>query len=133
MVTPFYLTEVSPMFRKLIVVVCLLSFLPAAVGAQGLTAIAAAPAATVSATGENSAPTSEQLNLILAAEKSATMLVAAADTSKNEATKAAPEQKRESHSSFDIRNFADVHLAEGRWIWWAGAIVLLAAIHIAAD
>jgi hypothetical protein len=122
------------MFRKLIVVVCLLSFLPAAVGAQGLTAaIPAEPVATVAAAGGNTTPTGQQLNLMAAAEKSATMLVAAADTSQSAATKVAPEQKKESHSSFDMRNFADVHLAEGRWVWWAGAIIILAAIHIAAD
>jgi hypothetical protein len=113
------------MLRKLIIVICLLSFLPAAVGAQGL---ASAPVAA-----NNAAASSQEVNLLMAAEKSATTLVAAADTSQGAATQVAPEQKKQSQSSFDIRNFADVHLAEGRWVWWAGAIVVLAAIHIAAN
>ncbi len=116
------------MFRKLTIVLCLISFVPAAVNAQVFTTASATPVA-VASTVENAAPTGQQLNLLLAAEKSATVLVAAAGTSENAATKAAPEQKKESHSSFNLSNFADVHLAEGRWIWWVGAAVVLVGIH----
>lgn len=120
------------MFRKLTVLICLLSFLPAAAGAQGLPVSASTPTAAISSSADSADPAGNNVNLMLAAEKSATILVAAADTSQATA-KATPEIKKESHSSFDMRNFADVHLAEGRWIWWAGALVVLAAIHIAAD
>ena len=115
------------MFRKLIVVICLISFAPAAVSAQVLTSIAAPPAAVVPA-AEMAAPPAGELNLSLPAERSA-VLMAAADTSQG----TAPEQKQEARKSHSWDNFVDVHFGGYRWLWWAGAAVILGVIHAGAD
>ncbi len=108
------------MFKKLIVLMCLICFAPAAVGAQGLAAIAP------SAANEQSAPASP--NLTLAADKAPLMLMAAADASQRAAVEKAPEQKPKV-SSFEWSNFGEVHLGGYRWVWWVGAIAALIAIH----
>lgn len=118
------------MLRKLIVVICLISFGPAAVGAQGIAAITA-PAALVSTT-ESATPPPGGMNLALPAEKAAAVLMAAADTTQGTALAAAPEQKKASQSSFNWGNFAEVHLGDYRWIWWVGAAAALVAIHAGA-
>lgn len=120
------------MFRKLIVVFCLISFAPAAVSAQGLVSVAAPPAAVVPATEKAPQPGGE-LNLSLPAERSAAVLLAAAETSQAMAMENAPEQKRESRRSHSWDNFLDVHFGGYRWIWWAGAAAILVAIHANAD
>lgn len=117
------------MFRKLIVVLCLVSFCPAAVGAQGMVPVTTPPAAVVSVT-ENATSPSRVINLSLPAER---VLMAAADTSEGAVTKAPTEQKRESRSSFNWSNFAEVHLGDYRWVWWVGAAAVLVAIHAGAD
>ncbi|MFZ2951105.1 MAG: hypothetical protein WA003_16640 [Desulfuromonadaceae bacterium] len=120
------------MFRKLIVVFCLISFAPAAVSAQGLVPVAAPQAAVVPAT-EKAPPPGGELNLSLPAERSAAVLLAAAETSQAVAMENAPEQKRESRRSHSWDNFLDVHFGGYRWIWWAGAAAILVAIHAGAD
>jgi hypothetical protein len=116
------------MLRKLIVVICLISFAPAAVSAQVLTSIAAPFAAAVPA-AEKSAPPAGELNLSLPAERSAAVQMAAADTSQG----TAPEQKQEARKSHSWDNFVDVHFGGYRWLWWAGAAVILGVIHAGAD
>lgn len=120
------------MFRKLIVVLCLVSFAPAAVSAQGLVSVAVQPAAVVPVT-EKASQQGGELNLSLPAERPAVMLLAAAETSQAVAMENAPEQKRESRSSHSWDNFVDVHFGGYRWIWWAGAAAILVAIHAGAD
>lgn len=120
------------MFRKLIVVLCLISFAPAAVSAQGLVSVAAPPAAVVPVTEKAPQPGGE-LNLSLPAERSAAVLLAAAETSPAVAMENAPEQKRESRRAHSWDNFLDVHFGGYRWIWWAGAAAILVAIHVGAD
>lgn len=121
------------MFRKLAVVICLISFAPAAVSAQGIAAIAATPAVVESAT-ESATPPGRGINLSLNAERSTAVLMAAADTSQGTVMANAPEQKREAkHSSFNWGNFAEVHLGDYRWVWWVGAAAALIAIHAGAD
>lgn len=120
------------MFRKLIVVLCLVSFAPAAVSAQGVVSVAAPSAAAVSA-AEKALPSGGALNLSLPAERSAALLLAAAETSPAPAMEKAPEQKQESRSSHSWDNFVDVHFGGYRWVWWAGAAAILVAIHAGAD
>ena len=120
------------MFRKLIVVICLISFAPAAVSAQGLVSVAAPLAAVVPATEKVPLP-GEELNLLLPVERSAAVLLAATETSQVVAMENAPEQKRESRSSHSWDNFVDVHFGGYRWVWWAGAAVILGVIHAGAD
>jgi len=121
------------MFRKLTIVVCLISFGPVAVNAQGLAALAASPAA-IGLAAENRAPSSPEANLSLPVERSATVLLAAAESSQRTAMVNAPEQKKESRSAHSWDNFVDVHFGDYRWVWWAGAAAILIGIHaVAAD
>jgi len=119
------------MLRKLTIVLCLISFAPAAVSAQGLTAVAAPQAAVAPATEKNMTPVGE-INLSLPAERSAALLLAAAETEQGTATGNSPEQKRESRRAHSWDNFVDVHFGDYRWVWWAGAAAILIGIHVAA-
>ena len=118
------------MLRKLMVLICLVSFVPAAASAQGIVAAPSAAESAIAAPAQSGAG----VNLALPAERSAAVLMAAADTSKEATAAAAPEQKAEARrSSFNWGNFAEVHLGDYRWVWWAGAAVALVAIHAGAD
>ena len=121
------------MLRKLTVFICLLSFAPAAVNAQGIAALVASPVAVESATAAATTLPGQALDLSLPAVRSEVVLMAAAETSQGAATAPAPEQKKSEHSSFNWGNFAEVHLGDYRWVWWAGAAVALIAIHAGAD
>ena len=120
------------MFRKLIVVICLISFAPAAVGAQVLVSVASPPAAVVPA-AEKALPPGGELKLSLPAERSDAVLMAAAETSQGTAMGTAPEQKQEARKSHSWDTFVDVHFGGYRWLWWAGAAVILGVIHAGAD
>ncbi len=117
------------MLRKLTVLICLLSFAPAAVNAQGIAALAAAPVAVESATAPATTLPGQALDWSLPAARSEVILMAAADTSQGAATE---QKKAEKHSSFHWENFAEVHFGDYRWVWWAGAAVALIAIHAGA-
>lgn len=106
------------MLRKLLVVICLITFAPAAVGAQGV-AVAAAPLAG-------------DIDLSLPADSSRAVQLAAADSPQPMASDKAPEPRSESRSSHSWGNFVDVHFGGYRWVWWAGAAAVLIAIHVAA-
>ena len=120
------------MFRKLIVVLFLVSFAPAAVSAQGVVSVAAQPASVMPA-AEKALPSGGELDLSLPAERPAVMLLAAAESSQAVAMEKAPEQKQESRRSHSWDNFLDVHFGGYRWVWWAGAAAILVAIHAGAD
>jgi hypothetical protein len=120
------------MLRKITVLICLLSFAPAAVNAQGIAALAASPVPVESATAPATVLPGQTLNLSLPAAQSDVILMAAADTSQSPATTSAPEQKKSQHSSFNWGNFAEVHLGDYRWVWWVGAAAALIAIHAGA-
>ncbi|MEI6826285.1 MAG: hypothetical protein WCK54_11865 [Desulfuromonadales bacterium] len=120
------------MLKKLTVFICLLSFAPAAVNAQGIAAIAASPVAADSVPAQAGALPEQALDLSLPAARSEVILLAAADTSQGAATASAPEQKKSQHSSFNWGNFAEVHLGDYRWVWWVGAAAVLIAIHAGA-
>lgn len=117
------------MFRKLTIILCLVAFAPAAFGAQGPVTTVTPASESDPATGRTVAP-AQAINLSLPA---GTVLMAAAETSEGAAVKNAPEQKKESRSSFNWGNFAEVHLGDYRWVWWAGAAAALIAIHASAD
>jgi hypothetical protein len=120
------------MFRKLTIILCLISFAPAAINAQALAAVTAPQAAGTAAT-EKTVPPGQEVNLSLPAERSATVLLAAAETSQGGVVANAPEQKRESRRAHSWDNFIDVHFGDYRWVWWAGAAAILIAIHVSAD
>ena len=116
------------MLRKLTVFICLIAFAPAAVGAQGIAAVAA-PTAVESATVPERA-----LNLSLSTERPPAVVMASAEPSQDAAMACTPEHKTEAkRSSFNWGNFAEVHLGDYRWVWWAAAAVALVAIHAGAN
>jgi len=121
------------MFRKLTVIMCLISFIPAAVSAQGLTTAAPQMPAIGSATEKSTQLPVQDVNLALPAERSEAVLVAAAETSQGTAMGSAPARKSESRSSHSWDNFVDVHFGDYRWVWWAAAAAILVGIHVAAD
>jgi len=121
------------MFRKLTIVICLISFAPAAVNAQSLAALAVSPSSVASA-AENTVPSAQESNLTLPSSRSSAVLLAAAESSQRSAMVTAPEQKKESRSAHSWDNFVDVHFGDYRWVWWAGAAAILIGIHaVAAD
>lgn len=119
------------MFRKLTIVICLISFAPAAVNAQALAALAASPS-TAGITAENTSASVPETNLSLPAERSTAVLLAAAESSQRAAMVSAPEQKKESRSAHSWDNFVDVHFGDYRWVWWVGAAAILVGIHVVA-
>jgi len=118
------------MFRKLTVLICLLSFTPVAAGAQELALIANAQPA-LERTAEQ-APARE-LNLMPAQATSDRIMVASSHLSGDKM--AAEEQRpRRSHDGMTFKEFAEVHFGEYRWIYWAAAVAGIVAIHVfAAD
>ncbi len=121
------------MFRKLSVLICFLSFAPVAVNAQGITTFAA-PTNYFESTSTPSSQPEGGLNLSLPTERTVTVLMAATETSQGIAMASPVENKKEvQRSSFNWGNFAEVHLGDYRWVWWAAAGVALIAIHAGAD
>jgi hypothetical protein len=116
------------MLRKLLVVICLVTFVPVAVGAQGVAAVAAPSPSSV---GVATAPPAGEIDLSLPAASSRTLL-AAADAPRSMGSDREPEQRSESRRSHSWDNFVDVHFGGYRWVWWAGAAAILIAIHAAA-
>lgn len=118
------------MLKKLTIFICLLTFAPAAVNAQGIAALAASPVAVESLTAPATTPPGQALNLSLPVAQAKVILMAAADTSQGTAKE---QKKEEKKSSFHWENFAEVHLGDYRWVWWVGAAAALIAIHAGAD
>jgi hypothetical protein len=118
------------MFHKLTIVFCLISLAPSAVSAQEVASLMSPPSATTDAPVENTSSPVRMINLSPPAE---TVLIAAGQSQESEVQKSPPEQKRESRSSFNWGNFAEVHLGDYRWIWWVGAAAVLIAIHAGAN
>jgi hypothetical protein len=78
---------------------------------------------------ENAAPPLQTTNLLLSAERTQAIQLAAAESAQCVCKGDAPEQVKASQSSFEWGNFAEVHLGGYRWVWWAGAAAALIAIH----
>ena len=112
------------MIKKFAILVCLVSFAPAAAGAQEVALLA------------NSQPVQQQgaevqksVNLMPREERIAT-LVAANDV---QGTQAAREERpRKTHSGLTFKEFCDVHFGEYRWVYWVGAVAAIVAIHVVA-
>lgn len=109
------------MIKKLAILVCLVSFAPAAVGAQDVALIANAQPVQQS-------ETPRALNLMPSEERAVTM-VAANDI---QGQPAQEQQARKTHTGLSWKEFCDVHFGEGRWIYWAGAVAAIVAIHVVA-
>lgn len=113
------------MMRKLTIFVCLVSFCPAAAGAQELAAIAQNPSTPIESPA-NQQPARE-VDLSIRVSTQVATLVAANDQQGSQAAEA--ERPRKTHSGLTFGEFVDVHFGDYRWVWWAGAAAALVAIH----
>ena len=106
------------MFKKLTIIACLVSFSPAAAGAQELALLA------------SSQPAVEQsVNLSPPVYKlAATTVLAANDTQGNQITEA--QRPRKTHAGLTFKEFSEVHFGEYRWIYWVGAVAAIVALHV---
>lgn len=111
-----------PMFHRFILLALLVTFVPAAVGAQEI----AVPANAAPPQQQSAAP-SIPPNLMPAEPKEAAIVLAANDL---QGGGAAEEQRpRKTHSGLTFQEFVEVHFGEYRWIYWAVAGAALIAIH----
>ncbi|MBU5613973.1 hypothetical protein [Geomonas azotofigens] len=110
------------MLKKIAILACLVSFAPAAAGAQDVALMV----------NQQPAPQTEaqrSLNLMPREERSAT-LVAANDV---QGTAPAQEERpKKSHTGLTFKEFCDVHFGEYRWVYWVGAVAAIVAIHVVA-
>jgi len=115
------------MFKKLTILVCLISFCPAAVGAQDLAAIKQSPLAAESGTELQPA---RQIDLSLPPARQAATVLAANDAQGNQSP--ATERPRKTHTGLSFEEFCEIHFGEYRWVYWVGAAAVLVAIHVVA-
>jgi hypothetical protein len=115
------------MFKKLTILMCLISFCPAAVGAQELTALQATPPAVERTVDQQNI---REIDLSIPAARQAATVMAANDQQNSQMS--ASERPRKTHTGLTFQEFVDVHFGEYRWIYWAGAAVALVAIHVLA-
>ena len=116
------------MFRKLTILVCLISFFPAAVGAQDLAPLKLTPPAVERTLDQQSAREID-LSLPVARQQALTVL-AGNDTQGTQPV--ASERPRKTHTGLTFEEFCEVHFGEYRWIYWVGAAAIIVAIHVVA-
>lgn len=116
------------MFKRFIVLLCLMSFWPAAVGAQELAALKESSPVAVAQTTTDQPAREVDLSIPVALQK-ATVLAA---NESRAAQVGESERPRKTHTGLTFQEFVDVHFGDYRWIWWAGAAAVLVAIHVAA-
>lgn len=109
------------MFRKLTVFICLLSFTPAAFGAQQLAGIAGSP--VVSDQRIEQRP----LNLTPPQSLPAEKLMVAENLKNSDSLKA--EEPKKAKPGLTFGEWADVHFGDYRWAWWAGGAAVLVGLH----
>jgi len=118
------------MFRKLTVIICRISFCPAAVGAQELAGLVGSQVADSQTTGQSQ----PNLSLPVTSYPSGKQVVAEnplckGDANCSEATKV-EEPKKVASSGMTIKEWAEIHFGDNRWIYWAGAGAVLVALHV---
>lgn len=112
------------MIKKFAILACLVSFAPAAAGAQDVALLANSQPVE-----QQAAEVQKSLNLMPREERSAT-LVAANDVQGTRT--AAEERPRKTHTGLTFKEFCDVHFGEYRWVYWVGAVAAIVAIHVVA-
>jgi hypothetical protein len=115
------------MLRKLTILVCLVSFCPAAVGAQDLAPLRQSPPAVERSAEQQPA---REIDLSLPVARQVTTVLAENTVPPGEAASA--ERPRKTHSGLTFQEFCEVHFGEYRWIYWVGAAAALVAIHVVA-
>ena len=112
------------MFRKLTVLICLLSFTPAAFGAQELAGVTNPPLAV------NQQSEQRTLDLNPPVSSYAANSMVAAESMKCSDSVQAEEPKKSKASSLTFSDWAEIHFGDNRWIWWVGGAVVLGALHV---
>ena len=119
------------MFRKLTVIMCLITFCPVAVGAQELAGLAGSPAAVNNLSSGQPQP---NLSLPAAGYPAEKQAVAENPLCSGSAycsdASQAEESKNIKSSGLTMKEWAEIHLGDNRWIWWAGAAATLVALHV---
>lgn len=115
------------MLRKLAFIVCLVTFLPIAAGAQDLVALSSVTPAPVQ-TEERLLPKEDPAQSV----KDSRIILAARDASDTAGARDLSERPKKTHSGLSFRDFVDVHFGDYRWVWWALAAGVLVGIHVAA-
>jgi hypothetical protein len=115
------------MFRKLTILVCLIAFFPAAVGAQDLAGLKQSPLARELTVDQ---PSVREIDLSLPAARQAAIVLAENDSQGTQAV--ATERPRKSHTGLTFEEFCEVHFGGNRWIYWVGAAAVIVAIHVVA-
>jgi len=114
------------MFRKFTIFVCLLSFFPAAAGAQDVALLVNSQPVQEERAADQ-APARE-INLSPPAERQATTLLAANDLQGGQMTEG--QRPRKSHEGLTFQEFCEVHFGEYRWVYWVGAVAAIVALHV---
>ena len=114
------------MFKKLTIMVCLVSFCPGAAGAQDL--VLEQPHALGAPIPGRPATGPRELSLSPAIPGQAATVLAANEM---QACEPAAEQTK-THAGLSFKEFCEVHFGEYRWIYWAGAVAAIVAIHLVA-
>lgn len=109
------------MFRKLTVVICLLSFCPAAFGAQQLAGVSGASLAADRQAEQR--PLNLTPLLTLPADR-----VMVADNLKGDAS-APTEEPKKAKSGLTFGDWAEIHFGDYRWVWWVGGAAVLVGLH----
>ena len=111
------------MFKKFTVLACLISLCPAAAGAQEVAVLLNSQPAQ-----ERQAEPAKTLNLMPTEERALTLMAA------NEQGAQATREQRpaKTHHGLTWKEFCEVHFGEYRWVYWAGAVAAIVAIHVVA-
>ena len=117
------------MFRKLTILVCLVSFFPAAVGAQELAVLKQSPFSVERSAVQQAA---SEVDLSLPVARQAATVLAANDVQHTTLAAEPAERPRKTHTGLTFQEFCEVHFGEYRWIYWVGAAAALVAIHVVA-
>ena len=112
------------MFKKLTVLACLISLCPAAAGAQEVAVLLNSQPAQ-----ERQAEPARTVNLMPTEERALT-LMAASDVQGAQASR--EQRPGKTHSGLTWKEFCEVHFGEYRWVYWAGAVAAIVAIHVVA-
>jgi hypothetical protein len=116
------------MFRKLTVIICLLTFCPMAVGAQELITIANSQIATDLPVADNN-PQNKDLKSSSPISMYPANIVIVAESQNGFDVEKVTEKNKEKKSGITFNEWAEIHWGDYRWVWWAGAAGALIALH----
>ncbi|WP_129125481.1 hypothetical protein [Geomonas oryzae] len=105
------------MLKKSAILVCIISMVPAAAGAQEVTTLAQAQPAEEAPATVNLMPRENRTGVVLAA---------------NDVQGTREERPKKTHTGLTFKEFCDVHFGEYRWVYWVGAVAAIVAIHVVA-